>query len=78
MRLIQQATALLQRCPNCGERGSMREKGSDGRHTEADWPVIFGNPEVEPRRQEASTYGLPLIQAQPPHPFGRLCCLCNM
>ena len=22
-----QTTALLQRCPNCGERGSMREKG---------------------------------------------------
>jgi hypothetical protein len=28
--------AFLQRCPNCGERGSMREKGIDGRHAEAD------------------------------------------
>ena len=27
---------LLQRCPNCGERGSMRGKGIDGRHAEAD------------------------------------------
>jgi hypothetical protein len=27
--------AFLQRCPNCGERGSMREKGIDGRHAEA-------------------------------------------
>jgi hypothetical protein len=35
-------TALLQRCPNCGERGSMREKGIDGRHAEAD-SLGFGN-----------------------------------
>jgi len=34
--------ALLQRCPNCGERGSMREKGIDGRHAEAD-SLGFGN-----------------------------------
>ena len=35
-RLGGRTTALLQRCPNCGERGSMRGKGIDGRHAEAD------------------------------------------
>ena len=38
--------ALLQRCPNCGERGSMREKGIDGRHAEADSLGLATNQEL--------------------------------
>jgi hypothetical protein len=45
---IRQATALLQRCPNCGERGSMREKGIDGRHAEADSLGLGNQPGTTP------------------------------
>jgi hypothetical protein len=40
--------ALLQRCPNCGERGSMREKGIDGRHAEADSLGLGNQPGTTP------------------------------
>ena len=33
---IESEIAFLQQCPNWGERRSMREKGIDGRHAEAD------------------------------------------
>ncbi len=45
---IRRATALLQRCPNCGERGSMREKGIDGRHAEADSLGLGNQPGTTP------------------------------
>jgi hypothetical protein len=40
--------AFLQRCPNCGERGSMREKGIDGRHAEADSLGLGNQPGTTP------------------------------
>ena len=40
--------AFLLRCPNCGERGSMREKGIDGRHAEADSLGLGNQPGTTP------------------------------
>ena len=40
--------ALLLRCPNCGERGSMREKGIDGRHAEVDSLGLGNQPGTTP------------------------------
>ena len=40
--------AFLLRCPNCGERGSMREKGIDGRHAEVDSLGLGNQPGTTP------------------------------
>jgi hypothetical protein len=45
---IRQATAFLRRCPNCGERGSTREKGIDGRLAEVDSLGLGNQPRTTP------------------------------
>jgi hypothetical protein len=40
--------AFLLRCPNCGERRSMREKGIDGRHAEVDSLGLGNQPGTTP------------------------------
>jgi hypothetical protein len=40
--------AFLQRCPNCGEKGRMREKGIDRRHAEPDSLGLGNQPGTTP------------------------------
>src|SRR5260370_35052959 len=51
--------ALLLRCPNCGERGSIREKGIDGRHAEVDSLGLGNQPGTTSIRERKRVFSLP-------------------
>jgi hypothetical protein len=48
---------FLQRCPNCGERGSMREKGIGGCHAEAASLGLGSQPETAPFVNASASIG---------------------